>query len=721
VLYSSASSTPVAEPSSTPARRPWLRWLLGIVLLLLIAGAVALQLLDPWLRRKLEKQVATSSHGRYQLRISSLHTSLWHRTAELRGIRLHTNPTAPDSVGKPRAEGYLGRLEVSGVGLLALLRRGVVPVDSIVLDTVGLRLAAWPASDNSPSKPLYQQLPFEGLRVGLVRLRQARGSYGPGPHPTVQLGRADLQLRDLLLSAAGASDSQRVAYAASGAVALHGVAVQVPGHTVQLLHADFSTATGRLALDSVVVHPEKPINDQRGKAARISLVLPRLQLTGLQAAPLGHQHFRADTLRLLNPRLALTVPTVKPPSLHVLLAPYLQELRLKRVEVSGAALRVAGMSHAPAAGDVRATATNIQVLPHQKPSSRLYYAEAWSVRAGRAAMRFDAPYYYASWQQLQLDTRPGTLRLVGVRVLPTMDVVAMARHKGHQAANLMIRLPEVRVAGLDYRLAQREHRLHAASITLPRPEIVSKSDGRFPINPDISIMTPEALGQVPFQFDVRRIRADRATIRMAYRAPRDPVPGTMSINRLTVTLRNVSNEPRRMSAATPMTGEATGWIQDRAYARVKLRANVLDASGLHTLTGSFGRTPLSILDEMTVPTRGIRFKSGTVESIRFEMTLDRAAARGTIWGRYSDLKLQLLNQQERPGVLKRVETSLLNGIVLRDNNPRQPGQPLQPGRMDSRRERRFSVFSLWRQGLVSGLLHSAGVPAKLAKGLSESD
>lgn len=691
-----------------------------VFLLLLVIGAVvAMQLLDPWLRRTLEKQVAASSHGRYQLRIASLRTSLWQRTAVLRGLQLQTSHSAQDSVGKPRAQGYIGRLEVAGVGLWAVLRRGVVPIDSIVLDTVGLQLAALPTPNKKPSKPLYQQLPVAGLRIGLVRLRQARGRYGPAERPTVELGRADVQLRDLLLSAAGAADSQRVAYAASVAGAVHGLAVQVPGHSVQLLHTRFSSGSHRLTLDSVVVHPRKPINNQRDQDARISLVLPKLVLTGLDAAQLAHQHFRADTLRLLNPRLALTVPTVKPPSLHVLLAPYLKELRLQRLELSGGSLRVAGLSQAPALGQVRAVATRIQVLPRQPTT--LYYAEAWSVRTGRSTMTFNAPYYNASWQQLQLDTRPGTLRLVGVQVLPTMGVVAIARRKGHQAANLMIKLPELLVAGLDYRLAQRSHQVHATSLTIHKAEIISKSDGRFPINPNISVMTPEALGKVPFRFDVRQMRADQATIRMAYRAPRDATPGTLSLNRLTVTLRNVSNDPRRMSAATPLTGEATGWIQNRAYAQVKLRANVLDATGLHTLAGSFGRTPLSILNDMTIPTRGIRFKSGTVEQIRFRMTLDHAAARGTMWGRYSDLKLQLLNQKERPGLLKRLETSLLNGIVIRDNNPRKPGKPLELGRMDSRRERRFSVFSLWRQGLVSGMLHSAGVPAKLAKSLSESE
>lgn len=47
------------------------------------------------------------------------------------------------------------------------------------------------------------------------------------------------------------------------------------------------------------------------------------------------------------------------------------------------------------------------------------------------------------------------------------------------------------------------------------------------------------------------------------------------------------------------------------------------------------------------------------------------------------------------------------------------GNDLNLGSMTSRRELRVSVFSLWRQGLGSGLLNSIGAPQKLAQKISE--
>ncbi|WP_460614656.1 AsmA family protein [Hymenobacter seoulensis] len=712
------ASTPVS--ASPTAQKHWGRWLLLGLGVLVVAVVVGLTFfLDPWLRSTLEKQVAKRSQGRYHLRIGELRTSLWQQTIRLRHIQIRTVGTTPDSARMPRLRLAVGRLEVGSVGLLALLRGKQVPIDSVVLDSVALRLLGLPAEGSKV--PLHQQLPLEGLRIKQVQARHVWVSYGASAQPLVQLGESALQVRDLWLSAEGSADSSRISYAAGLAAQLQGAVLRMPGHKVTLGKASFSSDSGRLRLAAVAVHPEQGITATRTRAARISLALPQVVLTGLDAAQLARQHFRADTLRLSRPRLALTLPSQKPPSLHELLASYLTECRLKQLVVEKGQLRVTGLELAPSVADIDVSASDMRVLPHQRQPSSMYYAQRWLVRTGRASATLDAPYYHLSWQKLTADTRAGQLRLTNTLVVPTMPVEALARSKGHQSAHVSVKIPDLLLTGFDYPAAANQQQLRVQSLTLRRPSVSTRSDGRFPINPNPSIATPEKLGQLPFRFGVEKLRVEGATITMLYRAPRDPKLGVMSLNRMGITLRNITNNPQRMSAARPLTGEATGWVQNAGFARVALRANLLDAAGRHTFSGAFGTTSLTILNSMTVNTRGLAFRSGDIRSIRFQMALDRRSATGTMWSEYSNLKLQLLNDQERPGVLHRIGTSAVNGIFIRDNNPRKPGQPLETGKISSSRELRYSVFSLWRQGLVSGLLNSAGVPAGLAKKLSESE
>ncbi|OWP64542.1 hypothetical protein CDA63_04010 [Hymenobacter amundsenii] len=343
------------------------------------------------------------------------------------------------------------------------------------------------------------------------------------------------------------------------------------------------------------------------------------------------------------------------------------------------------------------------------------------MRTGLTTATLNAPYYHVQWRSLRADTRQGQLALSQVLVVPTLSVVALSRAKGHQAAHVTVRVPALSFAILDFEAAANRHELRAAALTVTKARVSTRSDGRFAQNPNISHVTPEELAKVPFRLAIDRLRIGQGTITAQYRAPRDAQPGLIQITDFGGTLRNVSNDPARMSAAHPLTGTASGLLQGRCRARVQLQANVLDPAGRHTVSGTFYQAPLSILNSMTVPTRGIRFRSGLIERIDFRMQLDQQAARGTMRARYTNLKLQRLNRQNKPGLLHRLETTAINGLVIRDNNPRQPEQELKTGSMRSARERRYSVLTLWRQGLVSGLLNSAGVPAPLAKKLSEGE
>ncbi|MCA8831070.1 AsmA family protein [Hymenobacter pini] len=711
-----------SAPSASPVQRRlhWGRWLVGILLLVGLGSWALLTFwLDPWLQRQAEQRVYAASRGRYRLHIGQLRTQLWPLGATVRAVRLRTVGAGPDSAGLPRLEVALGRGQVRGVSWLALLRRAEVPVDSLTLDSVAVRLQELPQTKQQA--PLYTRLPVDGIRLGKLTIRHLHGAYGPAARPTVATGATTLLLHDVRLSAAGAADSARIGYAAQVAAQVRGLAVQLPGHTLQLRRLQISSRTRQLLLDSLVLHPTRPISPQRTATIRASLALPRLQLTGLRLPQLVRRQFRADSLRLTAPRLAVTLPAQKPPSLHTMLAPYLRVCQLQALVVANGNLRVAGTELAPVVAAIQLTGFRLQVLPRPQRPTDLYYAQRWQLQTGATTAALNSPYYGVAWQGLRADTRAGLLRLTDVLVLPMMSVVELARRKGHQAAHVTARLPVLQLSGFDARAAVNRAELRATELAIRGARVTTRSDGRFPINPRRSVVTPEALGKLPFRFALNRLRIAQTTITMIYRAPREATPGTMQITRFGGTLRNASNDPRRMGPNNPLTGEATGRLQNQCVARLTLRANLLDPAGRHTVAGTFGAAPLAILNSMTVPTRGLSFRSGQVEQIRFQMTLDRQAARGTMWGRYTDLKLQRLNRQNRPGVLHRIETTLINGLVIRDNNPRRPGKALKPGKINSARELRYSVFSLWRQGLVSGLLNSAGVPAGIAKKLSEAE
>jgi len=712
------------SPAPLPAARPahWGRWLLLGFALLLLAGIGWLKWgLDPWLRRKLEKQVTTQTHGQYALKVGSLETSLWARSLHLRGVALHpATPALADTL--PRLSLRLARLDLSGVGLLALWRGTTAPIDSLTLDSLHLHVAALARrpAPRRPTPPFYQEHP---LRLGYLALRRAGGSYGPADSLLGKLASADISARDLLLTKAGAADTQRLAFAAAWQAVLHGALGKLGGHTIAVQLFDFSSAQHYAGLDSLRITPPAPGQGKPG-AVRVFFTMPRARVRGLQAATWQHQgRLRTNSVQLSTPRLTFRPPAQAPPPLWQLLRPLFKRADIRLVNVADGYVAMTGVREQPAIRHVYAVGHSLRIdsLGGWPGAQRALYARSWVAHSGQLSAVFVAPVYPTTIAHAFLDTDKHTLRFTDLAVRPTLTPEQLNRRSGYQTTQLTARIAELRAQGFDfYRLSDDSH-VHIARVTAEQPFLELSSDGRGPINRQPSILTPEAVRRLRAHLDVRQLDLRAGTIRATYRSALTPLVGTFTIDRLNATLYNVSNDPRRMSLAHPLTGSATAYLQNSCRAEMHLTTSLLDPRGRQHLWGSFGPAPFSLLNPIMQPTRLIRFKSGQVQGIDFDEYLDRQRLSGEVRARYTGLKINFLGYKEgevKKTFFGRLKSGAVN-LVVRDQNPR-PGGRFVVGDIKTPRELEFSTFTAWRQGLIVGFLNSVGVPEKLASGYGQS-
>ena len=877
------SSVSVAElPRS---RKRWRWWLLGVAALLLVLTLVARRLLDPWLRRQLEQQVATQTHDQYRLQVGALHTCLWQRAIRLSGLRLRSAATVADTL--PRVRIDVRQVSITGIDLLALLRKSVVPIDSVVLDSARIEvLALAQKNTRNAGKPLHEQLPLKlkGLDIDYFGLLHTQASYQPGgaqAMPTAWFRRADLSAHDLLISAAGAADSQRLGYAIGWNLLLQQARGQAAGHELAVTGLTISTANQRIQLDSGRVQPLGPA---RAGQPRLDLTLPRLRLVGLRAAALQHQHrFRADSLLIQQPQVVASLPTTgsaknlnsapdylqsidlahlavrggdvqvrgaaanpiihglevagtaihfdsvnvpdarrvffakawevalgrsqatvaahalalgslhlstsrgtfalrsvrirppapgqgqpgglrvdlmlpsltlagldagalqqrhlraqnlvldrpdlrftppahPPPPFWKLLSRALQRSDLDVVRVRHGNLRFSRWRHAPQVRDLNAMGQSIRIdSAANADPQRIAYARAWLLNTGRLSVPFDPPFYRASSAHVHLDTDAHLLRFTDMLLKPRYSPVGMNLHKGYQAPAVTIKVQQLTLAGLDFVGLVNHGNFRLKRSTVQSPVVSIASDGRGPINPNRSKISPEEMLNLPVIIDVPRLDLVNGNLYTTYRSPLTPVTGTMNINRFNGTFLNLSNDRRHQTPARPLTGRATTYLQNQCRLDAQVSMYLLDPLGRHRIWGAFGTGQFAIINTMTVPTKLAAFKSGNVQRIRFDMHVDRQGSIGTMWTEYTGLQLKLLSYKDeeiKRTFLKNVISKAVNVVVIRDQNPRKRGK-LVSGEMTSTREPRFSVFALWRQGVVSGLFSNIGVPQKLAQKLSE--
>ncbi len=698
----------------------------GLALLLLLGLAWLKWGLDPWLRRKLEQQAAAATHGQYRLQVAALHTEIFSRSLHVRGVALHpSSPTLADTL--PRLEGQLASLDLYGVGLLALLRGRTIPIDSLTLDSLRVRVAALarrPAPPRPapprPAPPLYEQHP---LRLGYLRLRRVGGSFGPTQAPTGALASAEVSARDVLFTAAGAADTQRLAFAASWRATLRGAQAELGGHRIRAGQVDFLSDKQFFALDSLRITPPAPGRGTPG-AVRVDYTMRQVQVHGLRAATWQHkQHLQADSARLNTPRLTFRPPAQAPPPLWKLLQPVFRRADVGRLFIDDGYLAVAGVHEQPAVRHIYGTAQELRVdsLGEQPSARRILYARQWVGHTGRITGMFAAPVYPVSIGRAFLNTQRQALRLSELAMRPTLTPAQLNRRSGYQTTQLTVRMAELRAQGFDFNQLSANSHLRIARVTAERPYLQASSDGRGPINRQPSYLSPELVRRVRAHFDVRELDFNNGTIVALSRSAETPLVGKFTLNRLHIKFRNVTNDPRRMSRAQPLTATATGYLQDVCRAEATLTTSLLDPLGRQHLRGSFGPAPFSILNPIMRPTRLVSFRSGQAQHVDFDEYIDRQRIRGEMRARYSDLKLRMLDYkggEVKRTLLTRLKTGAVN-LVVRNQNPR-PGGRFVTGDIDAPRELEFSVFTAWRQGLIVGFLNNVGVPQKMATDYGQS-
>ncbi|MDO7853850.1 hypothetical protein [Hymenobacter convexus] len=667
-----------------------------------------------WNLQLLQARAQAQGH---RLAAKSLTLSTEDEEIQLDSLQIRPDGTPPGQAARVNLS--LPRLRLTGLSAARLQHRHQLRADSLLLQDARLTLVP-PAGKSGGVSELSRYV--RGLDLTHVVVQRGYFHLADDQLNAIVRGIA-VSGTGLHVDSAGTTGGRWLLFAKAWQVAVGRSQARVAAHAISLAGLKLSTTAGTFDLHGVRVRPPAPGQGKPG-GVRVDLTLPSLAVRGLDAATLQRQRqLRASSVVLAGGRLIFTPPKTPPPPVWKLLAKAVRRTDVAELRVQRSFLQIGGLRHSPKIRDINLTARGLRIdsLAALTPS-RIIYARAWRGSSGRISAPFDPPFYRAHSQRTRLDTDAHTFHFEKLDLKPRYTAAQINLRKGYQVAAIAIQIPALDFSGLDFAGLVRRADVRAARVVVTRPQVHISSDGRGPITPHLSKISPEEMRKLPMIVDVRRLDIVGGNLSSWYRSPLTPIPGTMAINRFTGYFLNLSNDPKRQTRATPLTGRATTYLQNRVRLDAQVSMYLLDPNGQHRVWGAFGAGPFNILNSMTVPTRLVEFKKGDVQRIRFDMQANRQGTTGTMWAQYSGLQLELLGYKQeeiKKTLIKRVISKAVNVVVIRDQNPRKRGE-LVTGKMISKREPRFSVFTLWRQGVVSGLFDNVGVPQKLAQKLSES-
>jgi len=313
-------------------------------------------------------------------------------------------------------------------------------------------------------------------------------------------------------------------------------------------------------------------------------------------------------------------------------------------------------------------------------------------------IRLRAEHYVGVWSWLAKATaakveaslRDSLFRVDGLEVRPTVSDAELRRRSRWRRTRIAVQAARVEAHGVDYAKLLGNGGVAIRTIEVGKPNLDLLLEKNLSPNPKAppAPLPHRVMRQLRFRLTVDSIRAQGGTISYGELNPGKPRPGVVTFERLEGSIRNLSNDPARMSTDHPMVLTASTKLMGSGHLATVLEIPLLADSFRVRYRGTVGPMPLTDFNRFAAINTGARLRSGEVLGLSFDARVIDDYATGRVIPQYRDLKLGLT---ERGGgivgaVKRHVGSFFANNFKLRRDNP-EDGDPekLAVGRISRRR------------------------------------
>ena len=376
------------------------------------------------------------------------------------------------------------------------------------------------------------------------------------------------------------------------------------------------------------------------------------------------RNIRLGTIDIVDPVLLLeasrdSVVAAKPDSLQKsllerlpeLLSPFAQSLSVDRFSVDNGRLEyhttLAGKHTVQTLDSLHWTLKKIYVEKNPRPAeNRPLYSDDLQLAFKNYRFSTSVSPYALAIGSAEMSDRGRRLLLRSVSTGPTISDDAFVKSlKIWRRARLRFEVATLEIGHLDlYRLFHRgECRLETVEMDHGKLDVlVDKHLERVPAKR----MPNEIMRALDFQLSVDSIRAQNIDIILTEVKPEPEGRGEIRFSNAHVRILNLSNDPARMSDATPARIYASCQLMDRARLDAAIAVPLLSRDFACSYQATLGAMPMTALNPLFVKDNLI-IEEGDLKSIALEAQARNGVAHGTLTAVYDHLKIKLVKPDDK--------------------------------------------------------------------------
>jgi hypothetical protein len=318
-------------------------------------------------------------------------------------------------------------------------------------------------------------------------------------------------------------------------------------------------------------------------------------------------------------------------------------------------------------------------------------------------------------KSIKLSTRDSTLTADNVEFRPNLGKIEFSKKQTHKVAWLYPQIEKLTVNQFDFYSLLYHEELEMRSLVMDKVKFEIYRDRGLPNRTDYFPKMPqELLRELPFLVRVDSIKLRNANIIYEEQLPNRERAGRLTFENSDALLMGVTNDPtllKNPDFQTIMNFNTSIMGQGKLTMGAKFLLN--DPKELHYLYGEIGEMDMLAFNEMLEYVFPVRIKSGFIHAGKFDLRLNYKNARGRMFLKYNDLKVEVIN--------RKFASFMANSFVVTNHNPSGRFAPLRVGEIKSTRNLSRAIFSYWGYSILNGFKTSIGLRGKKQQKKSKLD
>lgn len=394
-------------------------------------------------------------------------------------------------------------------------------------------------------------------------------------------------------------------------------------------------------------------------------------------------------------------------------APELPEVKIGKILLNESGLEIFHGQGAAAVISLEKTSMRVDNFQLAKNSSgalgRMIHFDDMTISLKDYTMKMADSLNILRVDSLKASLKHSTLLINGVARQPRYGKYEYSRKKGEETDRIEFYNKELYIKGLDFRKFKDENKFIAQIVVVDSINMVLYRDKTHPIKPtEKKKLIQQVIREAPVYLHIDSLQLNDAQITYQEKVDEETDPGNINFINLQVSINNLTNDSILLNEGAIMTAQGQAYVMGVGKIQANFSFPLASQNNLHSITGTASSMPMEAINPMLKYVAFAEIRSGQVNEIRFNATLNEDESTGSMDFYYEDLKVDLLKKGEEEGK-KGLISLFANTFVLKSNNP-QNGK-FRTGTMYFERDKNKSMINYWWKTLFSGMKDTMGIPA----------